>query len=164
MGQRSTAGWGQTKQNSATLREQGFPCGSAGKESACNTGDLGLIPGLGRSPEEGKGYSLQYSGLKNSVDCTVHEVAKSWTRLSDFRFQGRGINPLTPSLPTIRLTPSKKQGQSVPKERAWSLWSPRACADASGGLRPAGRSRRLFPRRSQNRQRGLPPHWVGQEP
>ena len=86
MGQRSTAGWGQTKQNSATLREQGFPCGSAGKESACNTGDLGLIPGLGRSPEEGKGYSLQYSGLKNSIDYTVHEVAKSGTRLSNFHF------------------------------------------------------------------------------
>ena len=44
-----------------------FPCGSAGKESACNAGDLGLIPGLGRSPEEGKGYLLQYSGLENST-------------------------------------------------------------------------------------------------
>ena len=47
----------------------GFPCGSAGKESACNAGDLGLIPGLGRSPGEGKDYPLQYSGLENSVDC-----------------------------------------------------------------------------------------------
>ena len=46
------------------------PCGSAGKESACNVGDLGLIPGLGRSPGEGKGYPLQYSGLENSTDCT----------------------------------------------------------------------------------------------
>ena len=46
----------------------GFPCGSAGKESACNAGDLGLIPGLGRSPGEGKGYPLQYSGLENSMD------------------------------------------------------------------------------------------------
>ena len=46
--------------------ELGFPCGSAGKESACNVGDLGLIPGLGRSPGEGKGYPLQYSGLENS--------------------------------------------------------------------------------------------------
>ena len=45
-----------------------FPCGSAGKESACNVGDLGLIPGLGRSPGEGKGYPLQYSGLENSMD------------------------------------------------------------------------------------------------
>ena len=43
----------------------GFPCGSAGKESACNVGDLGSIPRLGRSPGEGKGYPLQYSGLEN---------------------------------------------------------------------------------------------------
>ena len=64
----------------------GFPCGSAGKESACNAGDLGSIPGLGRSPEEGKGYPLQYSGLENSMDCIVHGVAKSWTHLSDFHF------------------------------------------------------------------------------
>ena len=46
----------------------GFPCGSAGKESACNAGDLGLIPGLRISPEEGKGYPLQYFGLANSMD------------------------------------------------------------------------------------------------
>ena len=53
----------------------GFPCSSAGKESACNVGDLGSIPGLGRSPGEGNSYPLQYSGLKN----TVHGVAKSQT-------------------------------------------------------------------------------------
>ena len=64
----------------------GFPCGSAGKESACNAGDLGSIPGLGTSPGEGKGYPPQYSGLENSMDCIVHGVAKSWTQLSDFRF------------------------------------------------------------------------------
>ena len=46
----------------------GFPCGSAGKESACNVEDLGSVPGLGRSPGEGKGYSLQYSDLENSVN------------------------------------------------------------------------------------------------
>ena len=63
----------------------GFPCGSAGKEYTCNVGDLGSIPGWGRSPEEGKGYSLQYSGL----DYTVHGVSKSWTRLSDFHFSLR---------------------------------------------------------------------------
>ena len=57
----------------------GFPGGSAGKESTCNVGDLSSIPGLGRSPGEGKGYSLQYSGLENSVDCIVHGVAKSQT-------------------------------------------------------------------------------------
>ena len=101
----------------------GFPDSSVGKESACNAGDPGSIPGLGRSPEEGigyplqcfgaflvaklvknlpamqetpirslgwedpsgegKGYPLQYSGLENSMDCIVHGVAKSQTRLSD---------------------------------------------------------------------------------
>ena len=56
-----------------------FPCGSAGKESACNVGDLGSVSGLGRSPGEGRGYALQYSGLENSMDCTVHRVAKGRT-------------------------------------------------------------------------------------
>ena len=64
----------------------GFPGGSAGKESACNVGDLGSIPGLGRSPGVGNVYPLQYSGLENSMDCIVHEVIKSWTRLNDFPF------------------------------------------------------------------------------
>ena len=49
-------------------------------------GDLGLIPGSGRSPGEGKGYPLQYSGLENSMDCIVHEVAKNQIQLSDFHF------------------------------------------------------------------------------
>ena len=53
-----------------------FPCGSAGKESACNAGDLGSIPALGRSPGEGKGYPLQYSSLENSMDCIVHGIAE----------------------------------------------------------------------------------------
>ena len=57
----------------------GFSCGSAGKESTHNAGDLGLIPGSGRSPAEGKGYPLQHSGLENSMDYAVHGVAKSWT-------------------------------------------------------------------------------------
>ena len=62
----------------------GFPCGSAGKESVCNAGDLGLIPGLGRRfSGEGKRYSLQYSGLENSMDCIINGVAKSQTLLSD---------------------------------------------------------------------------------
>ena len=56
---------------------------SVNKESACNAGDLALIPGLGRSPGEGKGYQLQHSGLENSMQCTVHWVTKSWTGLSD---------------------------------------------------------------------------------
>ena len=61
-----------------------FPCGLAGKEPACNVGDLGSIPGLERFPGEGKGYPLQYSGLENSMDCIVHGVTKSRTQLSDF--------------------------------------------------------------------------------
>ena len=64
----------------------GFPHGSPGNKSACNSGDLGLIPGLGRSPGEGKGYPLQYYGLENSMDCIDHGVTKSGTRLSDFHF------------------------------------------------------------------------------
>ena len=64
----------------------GFPGGSADQESACNVGDLGSIPGFGRSPGEGNSYPLQYSGLQNSMDCIVHGVAMSQTRLSDFHF------------------------------------------------------------------------------
>ena len=70
----------------ASVKHKGFPCGSAGKECTCNAGDLGSISGLGRSRGERKGYPLQYSGLENSIDCTVHGVAKSWTQLSDFHF------------------------------------------------------------------------------
>ena len=55
----------------------GFPGDSAGKESTCNMGDLGSIPGLGRSSGEGKGYPLQCSGLENTMNCMVHAVAKS---------------------------------------------------------------------------------------
>ena len=62
---------------------ESFPCVSAGKEYVCNVGDLGWIPGLGRSPAEGKGYPLQYSGLENSMDCIVHRVTKSQTGLND---------------------------------------------------------------------------------
>ena len=72
----------------------GFPGGSDGKEPACNAGDPGLIPGLGRSPGEGTGYPLQYFCLENSMDrgawwATVHGVAKSWTLLSNFHFYPR---------------------------------------------------------------------------
>ena len=71
----------------------GFPGGSDGKESACNTKDPGLIPGLGRSPREGNGNPLQYSCLENSIDrgawwATVHGVTKSQIRLGDSHFNG----------------------------------------------------------------------------
>ena len=69
-----------------TLVFLGFACGLAGKESPCSVGDLGLIPGLGRSPGEGKGYPLQYSGLENSMNRIVHGVTKSQTLLSNFHF------------------------------------------------------------------------------
>ena len=56
-----------------------FSMCSVGKESSCNAGDPGSVPGLGRSAEEGIGYPLQYSGLENSMDCAIHRVAKSRT-------------------------------------------------------------------------------------
>ena len=65
---------------------KGFPCGSAGKESSCNAGDLDSIPGLVRPSWTRKGYPFQYSGLENSMDCIVHGVAKSQTGLGDFHF------------------------------------------------------------------------------
>ena len=68
------------------LTEVSVYCGSVGKESTCNTGDLSLIPVLGGSPRKGKGYPLQYSGLENSLDCIVHGVTMSQTQLNDFHF------------------------------------------------------------------------------
>ena len=61
------------------VNSDGFLGGSEGKESICNAGDLVSIPGLGRSPGEGKDYPLQYSALENSMDCVVHGVSKSPT-------------------------------------------------------------------------------------
>ena len=69
--------------NTAINMGVGFPGVSDGKESACNAGALGSIPGLGRSPGEGKGYRPQYSGLENFMDCVVHGIAKSRTWLRD---------------------------------------------------------------------------------
>ena len=71
-------------------RISGFPGGSAGKESARNAGDLGSIPGSGRSPAEGRSFPLPYSGLENSMDCLAHGVAKSQSRLNDFHFHFQG--------------------------------------------------------------------------
>ena len=82
-----------------------FPCGSTGKESTFNEGDLGLIPGLGRSHGEGKGYPFQYSGLENSMHCIVRGVAKSQTQLSSFHFHQFTIyiqfSSFTQSCPTL---------------------------------------------------------------
>ena len=73
-------------QNTWKKSEKGFHGGSIGKEFACKTGDLGLIPVFGKSPQEGNGYPLQYSCLENSMDrrtwrATVRRVAKSQTGL-----------------------------------------------------------------------------------
>ena len=72
----------------------GFSCGSDGKESTCSAEDLGSIAGLGRSPGEGKRYPypLQYSGLENSMDCILHGVTKSQTRLSSLHTTSNQVN------------------------------------------------------------------------
>ena len=93
----SCARWFLRTNFTGTLRSGvGFPGGSDSKESACSAGDLGLIPGFGRSPGEGNSHPLKYSGLENSMDrgpwqATVHGVTKSLTRLSNFHFtEGKG--------------------------------------------------------------------------
>ena len=88
----------------------GFPGGSASKESACNVGDLGLIPRLGRSPGEGNSYPLQYSGLENSLDCIdlARKESDSTERLSLFKgIQFSSVTQLCPTLcnPMNRSTP-----------------------------------------------------------
>ena len=83
----------------------GFPCGSAGKESTCNVGDLGSIPGLGRSSGEGKGYPLQHSDLENSMDY-IHGVAKSQTRLTfTFTFHFLIYGSVYMTIPVFQFTP-----------------------------------------------------------
>ena len=71
---------------------------SAFKESAHTAEDLGLTPGLGKSPEEGKGCPLQYSGLENSMDCIVYGITKSWIQLSDFHFHSLLYDPTLTSI------------------------------------------------------------------
>ena len=66
-----------------------FPDSSVGKESACNAGDPSLIPGLGRSPGEGKGYPFQYSGLENSMDC----ISPWGHKESDMTNKQRSLSP-----------------------------------------------------------------------
>ena len=101
----------------------GFPGGSAGKESTCNVEDLGLIPGLGRSPGEGNCYPIQYSGLENFIDCIVHGVSMSWTWLSDFHFHftSSGIlikllNPLCLDLVICRIIAVKHSPHQIVRD------------------------------------------------
>ena len=98
----------------------GFPGGSDGKESTCNAGDLASIPGLGRSPGGGDGYPLQCSGLENSMDCTVHRVSKSRTRLSGFHFHS--------SVGSLLLSSGPWYAQDfVCALQDWSLCFPQSC-------------------------------------
>ena len=114
-----------------------FPCGSAGKESTCNAGDLGSVSGFGRSPGEGKGYPLQYSGLENSKDCMVHGVTKSRTRLSDIHFHFHNIGEETETqrneLTCVCYTAGKHQGIDLTQSdsRGWLLlaYHPAFCYD-----------------------------------
>ena len=103
----------------------GFPCGSAGKESTCNVGDLGLIPELWRSPGEKKGYPLQYSGLENSMDCIVHRVTKSWTWLSDFHFHHCPHTFVFYICDRESIPRQTDKKSRVPKEKngVWGCWS-----------------------------------------
>ena len=104
--------------------EMGFPCGSAGKESICNAGDVGLIPGLGRSPGEGKGYPLQYPGLENSMDCIVYGVTKSRTQLSDFHFTLQKVfQPLVKSKDySLKTDIMRFKPQAFHKLTQWMNW------------------------------------------
>ena len=96
-----------------------------------NPGDLGLISGLGRSPGEEKGYPLQYSGLENSMDCIVHRVSKSWTRLRDFYFSHTNHSALHTanthqifpfsSFVLFRFKPTRKGHQQSSKQQRLSF-------------------------------------------
>ena len=106
----------------------GFPCGSAGQESACNVGDLGSTPGLGRSPGEGKAYPLQYSGLENSMDCIVQGVTKSWLQLSDFHFTCK-IEDFPGGLVVKNLPTNAGDTGLIPDPGGFHmLWINKACA------------------------------------
>ena len=130
----------------------GFPCGSVGKESICNVGDLGLIPGLGRSPAEGKGYPLQYSGLENSIDCIVHGVAKSrtWQKLNwtDFYLWASLVAQMVKNLPAMQETWVQSLGWEGTLGRAWQPTpvflpgkSPGTEEPGGGGLQSMGSQR-----------------------
>ena len=102
----------------------GFPGGSAGKQSACNAGNLGSIPGFGRSPGEGEGYSLQYSGLENSMDCIIQGVAKSQTQLNDFHFLSLLASSIKSTIRNIsrKLSYQKSMGLKHNNIQNYKLW------------------------------------------
>ena len=98
----------------------GFPGGSAGKESACNAGDLGPIRGLGRTPGEGKGYQLQYSGLENSMECIAHGAAESQIRL---RKGASLVAQLVKNLPAMQKILVQILGWEDPLEKGYATHS-----------------------------------------
>ena len=85
-----------------------FPHGSAGKGSFCNLGDLGSIPGLGRSPGERTGYSLEYAGLENSMDCIVHGLYSPWGRKQLDMTEQLSLSTLWDSVMALTTTTKKK--------------------------------------------------------
>ena len=93
------------------------------KKSACSAGDPGSILGSGRSPEEGKGYPLQYSGQENAKNCIVHGVAKSRTRLSDFYslsavvIGASLVAQMVKNLPAMQEIPVQSLGREYPLEK-----------------------------------------------
>ena len=119
-----------------------FPAGSDRKESACNAGDPGLIPGSGRSPGEGNSYPLQYSGLENSMDCIVHEVAESRTRQNDFHFHFLGSKSAQCSLCYPSLTQVTVLARVSPKYcmsltlHPVFMWSIHLLVYTSSSIRP----------------------------
>ena len=116
----------------------GFSYGSPGKEPTCNAGDLGSIPGLGRSPREGKGYPLQYSGLENSMDCIVYGVTKSQTQVSDFHFTSLHFISLI-CLPALV---TKINWVTRPSLMKWDLtWGKLETSVLSGRWQVEGRTR-----------------------
>ena len=98
-------------------KNKDFPCGSAGEESTCNVGDVSSMPGLGRSPGEGKGYPLQYSVLGNSMNSIVHGVKKSRTQLSGFHFIPSLVAEMVKNLPAMQETWVQFLGQEDPLEK-----------------------------------------------
>ena len=130
LGERPRWTWGRVS------AKDGFPGALDSKESACNTGDPGLMPGSGRSPGEGNGYPLQYSCLENPMDrgawwATVHGVAKSQTRLRDLTLsqyvsaEGEGWNLTSLAVQQLRLcTYPAGTLSSIPDQR---LRSHRTC-------------------------------------
>ena len=102
------------------IHPKSFPCSSAGKESARNVGDLGSVPGLGRSPGKGKGYPLQYSGLEYFMGCIIHGVTESDTteRLS-LSLWGFPCSSLVKNLPAVQETGFDPWVGKIPWRRKW---------------------------------------------